>query len=103
MGGQWGDGQVVEIWQCNSCWNQQWMLGGGVVVWGDEHAWHEQEQSHELLRVASTHPLTCPNIPGPSPGPSPTPAGTCQNGWPVFDDQKSLAVDPWGKYFKSIY
>jgi hypothetical protein len=116
--GIWKEGSgAVGVWNCNRCWNQQWILGAGVSYIGqDDDVSSALPASPAPTPVDVYHPLTCPPIPSPGPappgppGPKPPappapPAGTCKGGWPQFSNQAQLAADSpgWGDYMKAVY
>jgi hypothetical protein len=83
-GGDVTPGTALATWDCNACWNQQFLLGGGVTqasAWGGSR-----------LRA----PRTCP----PNPH---APASTCAGGWPSFSSAAELSASPWGDYISEVY
>jgi len=104
-GGSWNNGNPIDIWSCNRCWNQQWIFSDvGTNVLGALQGTTTADAGAE---VGSEMPLTCPPIPSPGPAPPPPASGSCMssaNGaWPQFASANELAADPWGKYFTLIY
>lgn len=91
-GGSFDPGTAINTWECNSCWNQQFILGGGVT--------HQSAWSRTLVNghaeEPSWRPLDCPPVP------SPKPTG-CVGGWPEFSSASALAASPWGAYVTDVY
>ena len=96
-GGQWARGTQVQAWGCNDCWNQQWVLGGGVV----QSSGPVGDPARPRGLSASASPNSCPAI--PSPPKPPEPAGKCKGGWPQFSDAAAVTASPWAKYFDTVY
>merc|ERR1711998_213378 len=92
-GGQDAGGARVQVWGCNGCWNQQWVLGGGVVGIGD----HGRSPLLTASGSPRLRPYTCPAIPSPSPSPC------TKGGWPQFANAAAISASPWGNYFKAVY
>lgn len=97
-------GTQLEVYDCNSCWNQQFDVTGPVDVGMVLH------QPREQSLASLNRNLTVGGCP-PSGGPSPPPgAGSShcshagdQHGWPVFDDEASLQASNWAGYFQDVY
>ena len=90
-GGDFTPGAVVQTWGCNGCWNQQFILGGGVTQLSEWDAAHAMTRRQHVL-----HPETCPPVPSP-------PAANCAGGWPSFGSAGDLSASPWGAYLKDVY
>ena len=103
-GGAVAEGSFTQTWGCNGCWNQQWLLGGGITQQPDEWV----KTSFTTARKLQGVPVKdlsggCPALP-PAPTPPPAPSSTCLNGWPSFKSSQDLAADPgWGGYITEIY
>ena len=96
-GGQWASGNQIQVWGCNGCWNQQWILGGGVAEASGPVS--SLTQSRWLNSSASQN--TCPAV--PSPPKPPEPAGKCTGGWPQFPNAAAVTASPWASYFNAVY
>ena len=90
-GGSFTPGGKVQTWSCNSCWNQQFLLAGGVT---GQSQWREARASP--ARDTVQLPRTCPPVPSP-------PAAACAGGWPSFSSAAALEASPWGAYVKDVY
>jgi hypothetical protein len=102
LGGDFSQGASIQVWSCTSCWNQQWIFGGGVGA-GAVLALDNLSINSSGKAVGLDLPENnCPPIPGP-PGP-PAPPGACVGGWPKFNTQADLQADlGWAKYFQAVY
>ena len=118
-GGELAKGIPVQSWECNGCWNQQWLVGGWVAtVAASGGALANSVAKLELGARGSGQgnvswdrakevgrPLTCPVKPLP-PAPKPAP-GRClasdSGSWPEFQSSAEMAGTPWGAYFEAIY
>ena len=115
-GGEVRKGTPVQSWECNGCWNQQWLVGGWVSgTMADANPSTVAELELELgprgsgngtavfeRAEAVGRPLTCPPNPHP-PGPTPA-AGRClATNWPEFKSSAELSGTPWGAYFEMVY
>lgn len=90
-GGSFKPGTAVTTWGCNGCWNQQFILGGGVT----KTATWRGDLAASVREAHAQRPETCPPVPSPS-----TP---CAGGWPSFASAADLTASPWGAYLKEVY
>ena len=86
-GGAVDPGTAVEIWDCNGCWNQKWLLAGGVEQQAVEY--FNSSVRRALDARVLQDPGHCPALPTP-------PAAECTPGWPIFNKRADLLSDPWG-------
>ena len=115
-GGEAKKGTAVQIYDCNGCWNQQWLVAGGIrgnFADGLERigangtssigasAIAERKSANSSQPRALILPRTCPAKPLP-PGPKPA-GGRCLGNWPEFQSSAELSANPWGAYFTAIY
>jgi len=87
-GGAFAPGTVVQTWGCNSCWNQQFILGGGVT---QQSRWREVTADQRDPSVG-----TCPPVPSP-------PSKACDGEWPSFSSAAALSASPWAAYIQDVY
>lgn len=101
-GGSMQPGTAIQVWGCNGCWNQKFLLNGPAQF-------ASLDMQDGLIQPSSS---SCPPLAPPGPGPSPGPSGTfypphCGSGgagnWPSFQDHNSLASSKWAAYFKKVY
>ena len=93
-GGLYTPGNYPQTWGCNLCWNQKWLVGGGVR--NTRRRLHDAASPYLAAARAPLPPLgTCPPIPDPG--------GKCSGGWPSYASSAELSASPWGAYFTKIY
>lgn len=106
-------GTVVDMWECNSCWNQQWQVIGPAPD-GAGRRLHQADASKAIRLTAGNNTGGCPDKPAPPPSPAPGPLAKvlphCSSaddgvkyGWPKFATQADLQKSPWAAYFKAVY
>jgi hypothetical protein len=106
-GGSMARGTILQLWNCNRCWNQLWSVTGPATQFSVPGT------SSSPLAVAP--PTAAKKFLQSESGlslqadcPARKVSGHCfssasQYGWPVFHDQKSLQGSPWGTYFQEVY
>jgi len=101
-GGSFNNGNPIQIWNCNGCWNQQFQVIGPAS--------QEKTDSASYDVNGGCPPVPAPPPPPAPPSPKPAPGKFyphCteknQYGWPTFKDYNSLAKDGWGCYFKEVF
>jgi hypothetical protein len=108
--GSLAEGNAIGTWNCNGCWNQKFILGGGVqqrkhdqkaigrsasrrTPTGAAAVWHNASAAGSATLGS---PLTCPPVPGPK-------VDNCADGFPRFSSAALLQNSNWGKYINEIY
>jgi len=102
-GGALVDGTAIQVWGCNSCWNQVFSVVGPSSSLATPLSSPVLEQEPRAVRnvpMGNTS-NSCPSYP------TPKVSGHCmteaQTGYPVFSNQQDLSNSPWGKYFQIVY
>jgi len=101
---EWGT--QLEVYDCNSCWNQYFDVIGPVDGMGTVL---HQPKEHTLASLKRNLTVgDCPPEGGPSPPPPAGISSHCthdgdQHGWPVFNDMASLQASNWAGYFQDVY
>jgi len=108
-GGNLIDGGQAQVWSCNGCWNQRWIVVGPVSAAlksssSPSSAFKSNVTSKPAKKFLQRSEVsTCAGYP-----PSPVVPGHCMSGdqhnWPVFKSKKQLlANSAWTNYFKMVY
>jgi len=117
-GGEIKNGGRMEIWECNSCWNQQFQVIGPAVSVSVNQADKLREPKSlwssfsKLLTEPSVSTSNgCPAMPHKTKPSKPEVVkvlGHCESGvdqhhWPVFKTKKDLERSYWKNYIKAVY
>lgn len=108
--GEMKAGTPVQLWSCNTCWNQQFQVVGPAPT----QMPLESSMSGASPSLRGQMQGGCPPKPSPPPSPAPGPAAkvlphcdpkaASQHGWPQFTTQADLLKSvTWSKYFKTVY
>jgi len=105
-GGILKNGNPLNIWSCNGCWNQQFAVTGPAAESSSDLSEHQSIPVRQAEPVK--FPLGCPPKPGPAPSPRTNLYGwgckaVNQFNWPVFKDKNALMASAWSKYFMDMY
>ena len=129
--GQVTQGNYPQSWSCNTCWNQKWLLAGGVEHtaeylrrprFGNSTAGTRRSaqqsssssssdgstavvarRSNSSMARGGTGRVALPLTCPPIPTPKPAHHGECEAGWPVFQTAADLEASTWGAYIKEVY